>query len=46
MRRIKCLGAAGHEGPVQFHESMGFESTEVADYAGPGRSRVVFVKEL
>jgi hypothetical protein len=25
---------------------MGFESTEVPDYAGPGRSRVVFVKEL
>ena len=28
------------------YESMGFESTEVPDYAGPGRSRVVFVKEL
>lgn len=46
MKRIKCLGAAGHEGPVKFHEAMGFESTEVPDYAGPGRSRVVFVKGL
>jgi len=46
MKRIKSLAASGHEGPVQFHESMGFESTEVPDYAGPGRSRVVFVKEL
>jgi len=46
MKRIKSLAAAGHEGPVRFHESMGFESTEVPDYAGPGRSRVVFVKEL
>ncbi len=46
MKRIKSLGSAGHEGPVEFHEAMGFESTEVPDYAGPGRSRVVFVKEL
>jgi len=46
MKRIKSLASAGHEGPVRFHESMGFQSTEVPDYAGPGRSRVVFVKEL
>ena len=46
MKRIKSLASAGHEGPVRFHESMGFASTEVPDYAGPGRSRVVFVKEL
>jgi len=46
MKRLKSLAAAGHEGPVRFHEAMGFESTEVPDYAGPGRSRVVFVKEL
>ena len=46
MKQIKSLAAAGHEGPMRFHESMGFESTEVPDYAGPGRSRVVFVKEL
>lgn len=46
MKRLKSLAAAGHEGPVRFHESMGFGSTEVANYAGPGRSRIVFVKEL
>lgn len=46
MKRIKSIASAGHEGPVRFHESMGFESAEVADYAGPGRSRLVFVKEL
>jgi len=46
MKRIKSIASAGHEGPVRFHQSMGFESNEVADYAGPGRSRVVFVKEL
>lgn len=46
MKQIKSLASSGHEGPVRFHESMGFTSTEVPDYAGPGRSRVVFVKEL
>ena len=40
------LDLSGHEGPVRFHESMGFEHGEVADYAGPGRNRAVFVKEL
>jgi len=46
MKRIKALGSAGHEDPIQFHEAMGFQSNEVANYAGPGRSRVVFVKDL
>ncbi len=46
MKRIKSLASSGHEGPVHFHESMGFACSEVADYAGPGRSRTVFVKEL
>jgi GNAT superfamily N-acetyltransferase len=46
MKRLKSLASSGHEGPVRFHESMGFECREVADYAGPGRARAVFVKEL
>jgi L-amino acid N-acyltransferase YncA len=46
MKRIKALASAGHEGPLRFHQSMGFESKEVGDYAGPGRSRLVFIKEL
>ncbi|UCH30095.1 MAG: GNAT family N-acetyltransferase [Myxococcales bacterium] len=46
MKRLKSLASSGHEGPVQFHQSMGFAHTEVEDYAGPGRSRAVFVKEL
>ncbi|KPK52290.1 MAG: acetyltransferase [Myxococcales bacterium SG8_38_1] len=46
MKRLKSLASSGHEGPVRFHESMGFECSEVADYAGPGRARAVFVKEL
>ena len=46
MKRIKSLASSGHEAPVRFHESMGFDCAEVPDYAGPGRSRAVFVKEL
>ena len=46
MKRLKSLGSSGHEGPARFRESMGFECNEVADHAGPGRARAVFVKEL
>ncbi len=46
MKRLKSLASSGHEGPVRFHESMGFTCNEVADYAGPGRARAVFVKAL
>ena len=46
MKRLKSLASSGHEGSIRFHESMGFGAVEVADYAGPGRSRVVFTKEL
>jgi hypothetical protein len=46
MKRIKSLAAEGHEGPVHFHEAIGFQSTHVPDYAGPGRARTVFIKEL
>lgn len=46
MKRIKSLAAEGHEGPTRFHASMGFECSRVTDYAGPGRTRLVFIKEL
>ena len=44
--RIKAIAAKGHEGPLSFHLSLGFSAEEVADYAGPGRTRAVFSKEL
>ena len=44
--RIKAIAAKGHEGPLSFHLSLGFVAEEVADYAGPGRARIVFSKEL
>ncbi|MEZ4288888.1 MAG: GNAT family N-acetyltransferase [Polyangiales bacterium] len=44
--RVKAIAAKGHEGPMHFHRSLGFSVDEIADYAGPGRERVVFVKDL
>lgn len=45
-RRIKAITTVGNEGSVRFHEALGFTADEDADYAGPGRSRVVFTKDL
>jgi hypothetical protein len=36
----------GNQGSVEFHRAMGFEIEEVADYAGPGRARYVFTREI
>jgi len=45
-QRVKAIAAVGHEAPIRFHEALGFSSVEEHDYAGPGRARMVFVKEL
>ena len=45
-RRLKAIAAVGNDGSVAFHEAVGFRAEEVADYAGPGRSRMVFTREL
>jgi len=36
----------GHESSARFHTALGFEVRDVNDYAGPGRPRVVFTKQL
>ena len=43
---MKAITTVGNEGSVRFHEALGFEAHEEADYAGRGRSRVVFTKDL
>ena len=43
---IKAITTVGNEGSVRFHEALGFEVSQDGDYAGPGRSRVVFSKAL
>ncbi len=43
---LKAIAAVGNEGSRRFHEALGFRVAEVADYAGPGRARLVFRKRL
>lgn len=45
-QRIKAITTVGNDGSLRFHEALGFDVTEDPDYAGPGRSRVVFTKDL
>ena len=46
LRRVKTIAFAGDDGPIAFHRAMGFDVQEDPDYAGPGRSRVVFIMKL
>jgi ribosomal protein S18 acetylase RimI-like enzyme len=43
---IKAITSVGNEGSVEFHRAQGFRVEEVADYAGPGRARFVFTREI
>ncbi len=43
---LKAITTHGNEGSVRFHAALGWNVTEVDDYAGPGRSRIVFKKQL
>lgn len=44
--QLKAITTIGNEGSVRFHQALGWSVAEVEDYAGPGRMRVVFTKEL
>jgi hypothetical protein len=43
---MKAITTVGYEGSLRFHEAMGWKAEELEDYAGPGRKRIVFTKEL
>jgi GNAT superfamily N-acetyltransferase len=43
---LKAITTLGNDGSVRFHEALGWTANEVEDYAGPGRLRIVFTKEL
>ena len=43
---LKAITTVGNEGSLRFHEALGFVVKEEPDYAGRGRSRVVFTKYL
>ena len=44
--RMKAITTLGNEGSQMFHQFMGWDMVEVEDYAGPGRPRIVFSKQL
>jgi hypothetical protein len=46
LRQLKAIGNVGHESSWKFHTALGFDAREVPDYAGPGRARMVFTKQL
>jgi GNAT superfamily N-acetyltransferase len=44
--RMKAITTLGNEGSQIFHQVLGWDMVEIEDYAGPGRRRIVFTKEL
>ena len=44
--RMKAITTPGYEGSIRFHLAQGWNAAEVDDYAGPGRRRMVFTKNL
>jgi GNAT superfamily N-acetyltransferase len=44
--RMKAITNVGNEGSIDFHRALGFDVIEDPDYAGSGRARIVFTKEL
>jgi ribosomal protein S18 acetylase RimI-like enzyme len=43
---MKAITTAGNEGSVRFHQAQGWSMETGDDYAGPGRHRIVFRKDL
>ena len=43
---LKAMTTPGNESATAFHRALGFAVDIVDDYAGPGRPRTVFVKNL
>ncbi len=44
--RLKAITTPGNEGSIRFHLALGWNVQEVDDYAGPGRRRIVFTRQL
>jgi GNAT superfamily N-acetyltransferase len=44
--KLKAITTTGNEGSIRFHVAQGWQAQEIDDYAGPGRKRIVFLKEL
>jgi GNAT superfamily N-acetyltransferase len=44
--RMKAITTLGNEGSQFFHQVLGWDMSEIEDYAGPGRPRIVFTKDF
>lgn len=44
--RLKAITTPGNHGSLEFHRALGFTIEQVSDYAGPGRTRYVFSRDL
>jgi ribosomal protein S18 acetylase RimI-like enzyme len=44
--RMKAITTPGNQSSVEFHRALGYRVELAADYAGPGRDRYVFTREL
>jgi GNAT superfamily N-acetyltransferase len=45
-RSLKAITTLGNEASMRFHQALGWSMTETEDYAGPGRMRIVFQRDL
>jgi GNAT superfamily N-acetyltransferase len=45
-RSLKAVTTTQNTSSIAFHQSLGMSATEVPDYAGPGRPRVVLSRDL
>ena len=43
---MKAITTLGNDGSRAFHLALGWDATEVDDYAGQDRKRIVFTKDL
>ena len=44
--KLKAITTSGNEGSIRFHVAQGWNMEERADYAGAGRTRIVFTKQV
>ena len=44
--KLKAITTTGNDGSIRFHLAQGWQAQEIDDYAGPGRKRIVFTKDL
>ncbi len=45
-KQLKAITTLGNEASIRFHVALGWTMNEVEDYAGPGRMRIVFTRDL